>query len=137
MQKYIFIKNQALYLKNFTPQTNFLHPKYDKLYTSGENREMNKYLNQILLGDCLELMRGIPDGSVDAVFADPPYNLQLGAKTLYRPEDQTAARAVRDEWDSFASNAEYDEFTRAWLAECKRVLKPNGAMWTIDRKSVV
>ncbi|MFQ6729577.1 MAG: site-specific DNA-methyltransferase [Alphaproteobacteria bacterium] len=92
---------------------------------------MNKYLNQILLGDCLEIMQGIPDASVDAVFADPPYNLQLGAKTLYRPEDQTAARAVRDSWDSFESNTQYDEFTRAWLAECKRVLKPNGAMWTI------
>ena len=71
---------------------------------------MQKYLNKILAGDCLEIMRGIPDASVDAVFADPPYNLQLGSKTLYRPEDQ---------------------FTRAWLAECKRVLKPTGAMWTI------
>lgn len=92
---------------------------------------MKRFLNQILLGDCIEMMRRIPDGSVDAVFADPPYNLQLGAKTLYRPEDQTAARAVRDEWDSFESSVAYDEFTRAWLAECKRVLKPNGAMWTI------
>lgn len=93
--------------------------------------EMNKYLNQILSGDCIEIMRGIPDASVDAVFADPPYNLQLGAKTLYRPEDQTAARAVRDEWDSFASSAEYNEFTCAWLTECKRVLKPDGCLWTI------
>ena len=92
---------------------------------------MEKYLNQILLGDCLEIMRGIPDASVDAVFADPPYNLQLGSKTLYRPEDQTAARAVRDSWDSFDSTEQYDEFTRAWLHECKRVLKPNGALWTI------
>lgn len=94
-------------------------------------REMEKYLNQILLGDCIEIMRGIPDASVDAVFADPPYNLQLGSKTLYRPEDQTAARAVRDSWDSFESPQQYDEFTRAWLHECKRVLKPNGALWTI------
>ena len=94
-------------------------------------REMEKYLNQILLGDCIEVMRGIPDASIDAVFADPPYNLQLGSKTLYRPEDQTAARAVRDSWDSFDSPQQYDEFTRAWLHECKRVLKPNGAMWTI------
>ena len=92
---------------------------------------MDKYLNKILLGDCIELMRGIPDGSVDAVFADSPYNLQLGQKTLYRPEDQTAARAVRDTWDAFESNFEYDEFTRAWLSECKRVLRPDGAMWVI------
>lgn len=95
------------------------------------NGEMKKYLNQILQGDCIEMMRGIPDASVDAVFADPPYNLQLGSKTLYRPEDQTAARAVRDSWDSFDSPEQYDEFTRQWMAECKRVLKPNGSMWTI------
>ena len=92
---------------------------------------MDKYLNKILLGDCTELMRGIPDGSVDAVFADPPYNLQLGQKTLYRPEDQTAARAVRDDWDAFESVDEYKEFTRAWLAECKRVLRPTGSMWAM------
>ena len=67
---------------------------------------MDKYLNQILLGDCIEIMREIPDGSVDAVFADSPYNLQLGQKTLYRPEDQTAARAVRNNWDAFSSPAE-------------------------------
>ncbi len=92
---------------------------------------MEKYINQILTGDCIEVMRQLPDCSVDAVFADSPYNLQLGAKTLYRPEDQTAARAVRDDWDSFESMSEYDDFTRAWLTECKRVLKPDGAMWVI------
>ena len=93
--------------------------------------EMDKYLNKILAGDCIDGMRGIPDASVDAIFADSPYNLQLGSKTLYRPEDQTAARAVRDSWDSFESSAEYDEFTRKWIAECKRVLKPDGSFWTI------
>ncbi len=110
----------------------FYRSIYDKIHPR-ENRsgEMEKYLNQILCGNCIELMRGIPDASVDAVFADPPYNLQLGSKTLYRPEDQTAARAVRDTWDSFESNEAYDEFTRAWMRECKRVLKPNGSMWTI------
>lgn len=92
---------------------------------------MDKYLNQILTGDCIEIMRQMPDASVDAIFADSPYNLQLGAKTLYRPEDQTAARAVRDTWDAFESPAAYDEFTRAWMTECKRILKPNGAMWVI------
>ena len=92
---------------------------------------MEKFLNQILTGDCVEIMRKIPDASIDAVFADSPYNLQLGAKTLYRPEDQTAARAVRDAWDAFESPEEYDAFTRAWLTECKRILKPDGAMWVI------
>lgn len=92
---------------------------------------MEKYLNQILSGDCIDVMRRMPDASVDAIFADCPYNLQLGAKTLYRPEDQTAARAVRDAWDAFDSPAAYDEFTRAWMTECKRILKPDGAMWVI------
>lgn len=92
---------------------------------------MEKFLNKILIGDCVDVMRKLPDASVDAVFADSPYNLQLGSKTLYRPEDQTAARAVRDSWDFFGSNKEYDDFTRAWLTECKRVLKPDGAMWVI------
>ena len=92
---------------------------------------MQKYLNQILCGDCIEIMRKIPDASIDAIFADSPYNLQLGSKTLYRPEDQTAARAVRDTWDYFESNEKYDEFTRDWMRECKRILKPDGAMWVI------
>ncbi len=96
-----------------------------------KKQKMQKYLNQILCGDCIEIMRNIPTASVDAVFADSPYNLQLGAKTLYRPEDQTAARAVRDSWDAFESNAQYDEFTRDWIRECKRILKPDGAMWVI------
>lgn len=96
-----------------------------------EFKHMKKYLNQLLCGDCIEIMKNIPDASVDAVFADSPYNLQLGEKTLYRPEDQTAARAVRDQWDAFESPQEYDEFTRQWMRECKRVLKPDGAMWVI------
>lgn len=87
--------------------------------------------NKIFAGDCLAVMPGIADASVDAVFADPPYNLQLGKKTLYRPEDQTAARAVRDDWDSFESGDAYDDFTRKWLSECRRVLKPTGALWVI------
>ncbi len=92
---------------------------------------MKDFLDKILNGDCIEVMRKIPSASVDAIFADSPYNLQLGVKTLYRPEDQTAARAVRDAWDTFESMAAYDEFTRAWMAECKRILKPNGAMWVV------
>jgi len=76
-------------------------------------------------------MPRIPAGSVDAVFADPPYNLQLGPKTLYRADDYSAARAVRDSWDSFDSPEAYDEFTRKWLVECRRVLKPDGCLWVI------
>jgi modification methylase len=85
--------------------------------------------NTILDGNCLTELKRIPSGSVDLVFADPPYNLQL-ANELTRP-DQSKVDAVDDAWDKFSSFAEYDSFTRAWLAECRRALKPNGALWVI------
>ncbi len=68
-------------------------------------------------------------GSIDLVFADPPYNLQLGGELL-RPNN-TRVDGVNHEWDRFDSFAAYDRFTRAWLTECRRVLKPNGALWVI------
>lgn len=92
---------------------------------------MRESKNHIFTGDCIDILPRIPDGSVDAVFADPPYNLQLGPKTLYRADDHSAARAVRDQWDSFDSPEAYDDFTRKWLTECRRVLRPDGAMWAI------
>lgn len=85
--------------------------------------------NKILVGDCVEQLRKIPDKSVDLVFADPPYNLQLSTELL-RPNN-TRVDGVDDAWDKFSSFEEYDRFTRAWLAECRRVLKPDGAMWLI------
>jgi len=86
-------------------------------------------LGQILSGDCVAEMRKLPENSVDLVFADPPYNLQLGGD-LNRP-DGSHVDAVTDDWDQFDSFAIYDRFTRDWLAECKRVLKPDGALWVI------
>src|SRR5690242_4778877 len=86
-------------------------------------------LGQILSGDCVAAMRALPDASVDLVFADPPYNLQLGGD-LSRP-DGSHVDAVTDHWDRFASFASYDAFTKAWLTEAKRVLKPDGALWVI------
>ena len=83
----------------------------------------------ILIGDCIEQLRSLPDASVDLVFADPPYNLQLGGELL-RP-DNSKVDAVDDEWDQFESFAAYDRFTREWLSECRRVLKPDGAIWVI------
>jgi modification methylase len=83
----------------------------------------------ILEGDCLEVLKGLPDRSVDLVFADPPYNLQLGGDLL-RP-DNSKVDAVDDEWDRFESFEAYDAFTRAWLAQCRRVLKDDGALWVI------
>lgn len=86
-------------------------------------------LDQILQGDCVERMRALPDGCIDLVFADPPYNLQLGGD-LRRP-DQSAVDGVDEAWDRFDSFAAYDAFSRAWLAEARRILKPNGAIWVI------
>src|SRR5690606_21839300 len=87
------------------------------------------WLNTIIKGDCVAALEALPDHSVDAIFADPPYNLQLGG-TLHRP-DQSLVDAVDDEWDQFASFEAYDAFTRAWLLACRRVLKPNGTIWVI------
>ena len=86
-------------------------------------------LDEIMAGDCIETMRSLPDRSVDLVFADPPYNLQLRGD-LTRPEGGTVD-AVDDDWDRFDGFADYDRFTRAWLAEARRVLKPDGGLWVI------
>jgi len=86
-------------------------------------------LGRILPGDCIAAMRSLPDKCVDLVFADPPYNLQLGGD-LSRP-DGSHVDAVTNDWDRFASFAEYDAFTRDWLTECRRILKPDGALWVI------
>ena len=85
--------------------------------------------NSITQGDSLELLKKIPDKSIDLVFADPPYNLQL-RDTLYRP-DQTTVEAVTNDWDKFDTYQVYDEFCLVWLKECKRVLKDGGALWVI------
>ena len=89
----------------------------------------NLPVGQILDGDCIAAMRSLPSASVDLVFADPPYNLQLGGD-LSRP-DGSHVDAVTDHWDQFASFAAYDQFTREWLTEARRVLKPNGSLWVI------
>ncbi len=86
-------------------------------------------LNQIVAGDCIEVMRSLPAASVDLIFADPPYNLQLRGD-LHRP-DNSKVDAVDDHWDQFSSFASYDAFTRDWLSAAKRLLKPNGAIWVI------
>jgi len=86
-------------------------------------------LNQILSGDCIDLMNSLPEGSVDLIFADPPYNLQLKGD-LHRP-DNSKVDAVDDAWDQFASFKAYDKFTVAWLKAARRLLKPNGAIWVV------
>ena len=86
-------------------------------------------LNSILAGDCIDVMNSLPAGSIDLIFADPPYNLQLKGE-LHRP-DNSRVDAVDDEWDQFASFKAYDDFTTAWLKAARRLLKPNGAIWVI------
>jgi modification methylase len=91
--------------------------------------DVRPLLDSILVGDCLDELRKLPAKSIDVVFADPPYNLQLQGE-LYRP-DQSKVDAVDDAWDRFSDFASYDAFTKAWLAECRRVLKDNGTLWVI------
>jgi modification methylase len=85
--------------------------------------------SQILVGDCVAAMAKLPAESVDLVFADPPYNLQLQGD-LKRPDD-SRVDAVDDDWDKFSSFAAYDDFTRAWLLACRRVMKPSATLWVI------
>ena len=85
--------------------------------------------SKIVVGDCVAEMRKLPDFSADLVFADPPYNLQLNGDLL-RPNN-TKVDGVHQDWDKFTSFAAYDAFTRAWLSEARRVLKPDGAIWVI------
>ncbi|HEY3919118.1 MAG TPA: site-specific DNA-methyltransferase [Stellaceae bacterium] len=83
----------------------------------------------IIAGDCVAAMGRLPEASVDLVFADPPYNLQLAGE-LHRP-DQSRVDGVEEDWDKFADFAAYDRFTRDWLAAARRVLKPDGTLWVI------
>ena len=88
-----------------------------------------EWLDTILKGDCVAALERLPEKSVDLIFADPPYNLQLEGD-LHRP-DQSKVDAVDDAWDSFESFEAYDAFTRAWLLAARRVLKPTGSIWVI------
>jgi site-specific DNA-methyltransferase (adenine-specific)/modification methylase len=91
--------------------------------------QIDDFKNKIIAGNCIESLKKLPENSVDLIFADPPYNLQLSGE-LYRP-NQTKVSAVNDEWDKFDSFKAYDIFCEQWLAECFRVLKKNGCIWVI------
>jgi modification methylase len=94
-----------------------------------ELRADDGVFSRIIEGDCVAAMDALPEGTADLVFADPPYNLRL-ENELRRP-DNSKVDAVDDGWDQFASVAEYDAFTRAWLTAARRVLKDSGAIWVI------
>jgi len=86
-------------------------------------------LNTVIQGDCVEELKKLSDNSIDLIFADPPYNMQL-ENALYRPNN-TKVDGVDDEWDKFGSFSEYDDFCTAWLKECRRILKETGTIWVI------
>lgn len=86
-------------------------------------------LDQVLVGDCIAWLKHLPPASVHAIFADPPYNLQLKG-TLRRPDD-SLVDGVDDAWDRFADLPAYDAFTREWLSECRRVLRKDGTIWVM------
>lgn len=90
---------------------------------------LESYLDRIHIGDCIAGLEKLPAASVDLVFADPPYNLQLQSD-LKRPDD-SKVDAVNDDWDKFASFAAYDNFTRAWLLAARRVMKRDATLWVI------
>ena len=101
--------------------------KADKALTTFSQTALE--VDRLIRGDCIAAMAALPDACVDMIFADPPYNLQLGGD-LYRPEGGRVD-AVDDAWDKFDTLAIYDKFTREWLAQAKRILKPNGSIWVI------
>ena len=101
----------------------------ERITKTNQQGTMKKYLNRIIKGDCRKILLEIPEKSVDLIFADPPYNLQLQGE-LYRP-NQTKVDAVDDIWDKFATFEDYDKFTYDWLQGCKRVLKKDGTIWVI------
>ncbi|MDC3116862.1 DNA methyltransferase [Alphaproteobacteria bacterium] len=90
---------------------------------------IEKFANRVLVGDCIEQMNKLPEESVDLIFADPPYNLQLTGH-LSRP-DQTKVNGVNESWDKFSSMRDYDLYTKQWMTAARRVLKPNGTIWVI------
>jgi len=90
---------------------------------------IKKVLNTVINADCVETMNRLEENSVDMVFADPPYNLQLG-ETLLRP-DNTLVNGVSEDWDNFESMSAYDEYTKQWLSAVRRILKDDGSLWVI------
>ena len=93
------------------------------------SRTKDAPLDQIIHADSLTALASLPAESVDMVFADPPYNLQL-EQTLHRP-DHSRVDAVDNDWDKFADFSAYDAFSEAWLTECQRVLRKSGTLWVI------
>ena len=95
----------------------------------GKRTDLSPFLNTITQGDSIKKLKILPSESIDLIFADPPYNLQL-KKELFRP-NETKVNGVNEKWDKFSNFKEYDRFSKDWLKECRRILKPTGALWLI------
>jgi modification methylase len=93
------------------------------------SQKSKQLTDSILIGDCVKIMKSLPAKSVDCIFADPPYNLQLNGE-LHRPNN-SLVDAVDNDWDQFESLKSYDEFTREWLSAARDTLKPDGSIWVI------
>ena len=91
--------------------------------------DLEQYKNRVIVGDCIEQMNNLPTESVDLIFADPPYNLQLKGE-LERP-DQSKVDGVLESWDRFETIKDYDNYSKKWLESARRLLKPNGTIWVI------
>ncbi len=100
-----------------------------RLTSKPSHQTSGDFIDRIHLGDCVAELSKLPAGSIDMVFADPPYNLQLQSD-LKRPDD-SKVDAVDDDWDKFSSFEAYDNFTRAWLLAARRAMKPNATLWVI------
>ncbi|HOT52994.1 MAG TPA: site-specific DNA-methyltransferase, partial [Anaerolineaceae bacterium] len=94
-----------------------------------QENPLDPWIDTVIHGNCLEILPTLPAESVDLIFADPPYNLQLQSE-LWRP-NTTRVDAVTEDWDKFENLEAYDAFTRDWLTACRRVLKPTGTLWVI------
>jgi len=92
---------------------------------------MEQYINKAIHGDSLEILKSFPDNSVDLIFADPPYNLQLPKGKRLKRANGTEVIPVDNNWDKFESYEDYDSFVLGWLKECQRILKPTGTIWVI------
>jgi len=90
-----------------------------------------KEINKIIHGNCIEELKKIPNNSIDLIFADPPYYLQLPKGKRLKRANGTEVIPVDDEWDKFESYEDYDNFTKSWLSECQRIIKPTGSIWVI------